>query len=81
LLRRGPGHRHTRTLAWFHHPGDDGGPVCFHAGATAEQEAFLGFRPGTGTALVALATRRRTRRTSLVPTAYALLAGDALGSV
>lgn len=73
VLRRGPGHRHTHTLAWFHHPCADGGPVCFHAGATAGQEAFLGFRPDTGTALVALATRRHTRRTSLVPTAYALL--------
>lgn len=80
VLRRGMGHRHTHTLAWFQHPCDDGGAVCFHAGATAGQEAFLGFRPATGTALVALSTRRHTRRTSLVPAAYALLTGDALAS-
>ncbi|GGU39862.1 serine hydrolase domain-containing protein [Streptomyces lavendofoliae] len=72
LLRRGFGHAHTHTLTWFHHPAE-GGSMYFHIGATSGQTAFLGFRPDSGTALVALSTRRYSRRDTLVPTAYALL--------
>ncbi|MFH8609869.1 serine hydrolase domain-containing protein [Streptomyces sp. NPDC018029] len=72
LLRRGWNHAHTHTAAWFHHPAD-GGSMYFHMGATSGQTAFLGFRPDSGTALVALSTRRHSRRDTLVPTAYALL--------
>lgn len=72
VLRRGPRHRATHTLNWFQQP-CDGGEIYFHAGATAGQEAFVGFRPDTGTALAALATRRHGRRTTLVPIAHALL--------
>nr|WP_245240663.1 serine hydrolase domain-containing protein [Streptomyces spiramenti] len=57
VLRRGFGHRHTHTASWFHRPGDRG-PVLFHAGATSGQQALLAFRPATGTAMVALSTRR-----------------------
>ncbi|MFF8831109.1 serine hydrolase domain-containing protein [Streptomyces sp. NPDC015131] len=74
LLRRGRGHEHTHTLAWFCHPVEDG-TMYFHIGATSGQVAFLGFRPDRGTALVALSTRRYSRTDALVPTAYALLAG------
>lgn len=73
LLRRGLGHRHTHTLTWFRHP-TPYGPLYFHPGATMGQEVFLGFRPATGTALAALATRRHTRAGALTPTAYELLA-------
>ncbi|AXK37405.1 class A beta-lactamase-related serine hydrolase [Streptomyces armeniacus] len=76
LLRRGLGHRHTHTLTWFQHP-TDSGPVYFHAGATMGQEIFLGFRPGTGTALVAIATRRHTHSSVLARRAYELLTGPA----
>ncbi|MFF8289428.1 serine hydrolase domain-containing protein [Streptomyces sp. NPDC016309] len=72
LLRRGRGHAHTHTLAWFHHPADDG-TMYFHIGATSGQTAFLGFRPDRDTALVALSTRRFRARDTLVPTAYTLL--------
>ncbi|MCF6523354.1 serine hydrolase [Streptomyces sp. JJ36] len=72
VLRRGAGHRHLHTLTWFRQPSPYG-PVCFHAGATPGQEAFLGYRPATGTAVVGLATRRFAARTSLVPVAHALL--------
>ncbi|MFJ8533915.1 serine hydrolase domain-containing protein [Streptomyces sp. NPDC093591] len=75
VLRRGPGHRHVHTMAWFRHP-TDGGPMYFHSGATLGQQAFLGFRPDTGTALVALCTRRFRDRDSFIATAYALLAED-----
>lgn len=75
VLRRGPGHRHVHTVAWFRHP-TDGGPMYFHSGATLGQQAFLGFRPDTGTALVALCTRRFRARDRFVATAYALLAGE-----
>lgn len=51
--------------------------MYFHSGATSGQQAFLGFCPGTGTALAALSTRRYHRHDALVPTAYRLLAGDA----
>ncbi|MEV6170704.1 serine hydrolase domain-containing protein [Streptomyces sp. NPDC051954] len=73
VLRRGLGHRHVHTMAWFRHPTDDG-PMYFHSGATLGQQAFLGFRPDTGTALVALCTRRFRARDAFVATAYALLA-------
>ncbi|MBV1938968.1 beta-lactamase family protein [Streptomyces sp. BV286] len=73
VLRRGPGHRHVHTMAWFQHPSGHG-PLYFHCGATLGQQAFLGFRPDTGTALAALCTRRFRARDTFVTTAYALLA-------
>ncbi|MET7598156.1 MULTISPECIES: serine hydrolase domain-containing protein [unclassified Streptomyces] len=73
VLRRGFGHRHTHTVAWFQHPAEHG-PMYFHCGATLGQQAFLGFHPGTGTALAAVCTRRFRARDAFVPTAYALLA-------
>lgn len=73
VLRRGLGHRHVHTMAWFRHP-TDGGPLYFHSGATLGQQAFLGFRPDTGTALAALCTRRFRSRDAFIATAYALLA-------
>ncbi|WP_330267250.1 serine hydrolase domain-containing protein [Streptomyces griseorubiginosus] len=73
VLRRGIGHRHVHTMAWFQHP-TERGPMYFHGGATLGQQAFLGFRPDTGTALAALCTRRFRARDAFVPTAYALLA-------
>ncbi|ALC29454.1 serine hydrolase domain-containing protein [Streptomyces sp. CFMR 7] len=72
LLRRGWRHAHTHTLTWFHHPSPYG-PVLFHAGATLGQQAFLGFRPGTGLAVAATATRRVHRKDMFVATAYELL--------
>ncbi|MFF3350479.1 serine hydrolase domain-containing protein [Streptomyces sp. NPDC002779] len=73
VLRRGLGHRHVHTMAWFQHP-TEYGPMYFHGGATLGQQAFLGFRPDTGTALAAMCTRRFRARDTFVPTAYALLA-------
>lgn len=74
VLRRGPTHRHTHTLTWFQHPAPHGGgPLYFHAGATTGQQAFIGFRPDTRTALAAVTTRRVHRRDPFVATAYALL--------
>ncbi|WP_031482322.1 serine hydrolase domain-containing protein [Streptomyces bicolor] len=75
VLRRGLDRRHIHTVAWFRHP-TNGGPMYFHSGATLGQQAFLGFRPDTGTALVALCTRRFRARDPFVATAYALLAQD-----
>ncbi|MEU2398345.1 serine hydrolase domain-containing protein [Streptomyces pseudogriseolus] len=75
VLRRGLGHRHVHTVAWFRHP-TDGGPLYFHSGATLGQQAFLGFRPDTGTALAAVCTRRFRAHDPFVATAYALLAED-----
>ncbi|MEU3254287.1 serine hydrolase domain-containing protein [Streptomyces sp. NPDC006997] len=72
VLRRGAGHRHVHTVAWFRHP-TDGGPMYFHSGATLGQQAFLGFRPDTGTALAALCTRRFRARDPFIAAAYALL--------
>ncbi|WYB30699.1 serine hydrolase domain-containing protein [Streptomyces sp. SM1P] len=72
VLRRGLRHAHTHTLTWFHHP-TPYGPVLFHAGATLGQQAFLGFRPGTGLAVAATATRRVHRADTFVATAYGLL--------
>ncbi|MEV7272779.1 serine hydrolase domain-containing protein [Streptomyces bacillaris] len=72
LLRRGWRHAHTHTLTWFQHPSPYG-PVLFHAGATPGQQAFLGFRPGTGLAVAATATRRVHRKDTFVATAYELL--------
>ncbi|MFG3406576.1 serine hydrolase domain-containing protein [Streptomyces sp. NPDC048142] len=72
LLRRGLRHAHTHTLTWFHHPSPYG-PVLFHAGATLGQQAFLGFRPDTGLAVAATATRRVHRADTFVATAYGLL--------
>ncbi|GHE46208.1 penicillin-binding protein [Streptomyces cellulosae] len=73
VLRRGFEHRHVHTVAWFRHP-TDGGPLYFHSGATLGQQAFLGFRPDTGTALAAVCTRRFRAGDPFVSTAYALLA-------
>jgi CubicO group peptidase (beta-lactamase class C family) len=73
VLRRGPGHRQVHTMGWFQHPTDHG-PVYFHCGATLGQQAFLGFCPGTGTALAAMCTRRFRLRDTFVATAYGLLA-------
>ncbi|MFH9571016.1 serine hydrolase domain-containing protein [Streptomyces sp. NPDC017230] len=75
VLRRGLGHRHVHTVAWFRHP-TDGGPMYFHSGATLGQQAFLGFRPDTGTALAAVCTRRFRARDPFMTTAYAFLAGE-----
>lgn len=72
VLRRGWRHAHTHTLTWFHHPSPYG-PVLFHAGATLGQQAFLGFRPDTGLAVAATATRRVHRADTFVATAYGLL--------
>ncbi|MYX14251.1 serine hydrolase [Streptomyces sp. SID8374] len=72
VLRRGRRHAHTHTLTWFQHP-TPYGPVLFHAGATLGQQAFLGFRPGTGLAVAATATRRVHRADTFVATAYGLL--------
>ncbi|MGQ4729002.1 serine hydrolase domain-containing protein [Streptomyces sp. Ju416(a)] len=72
VLRRGLRHAHTHTLTWFHHPSPYG-PVLFHAGATLGQQAFLGFRPGTGLAVAATATRRVHRADTFVATAYGVL--------
>lgn len=73
VLRRGPGHRQVHTVGWFRHP-TSGGPMYFHSGATLGQQAFLGFRPDTATALVAVCTRRFRAHDPFVATAYALLA-------
>ena len=73
VLRRGLGHRHVHTVAWFQHP-TECGPMYFHGGATLGQQAFLGFRPDIGTALAAVCTRRFRARDAFVPTAYTLLA-------
>ncbi|MDQ1034161.1 CubicO group peptidase (beta-lactamase class C family) [Streptomyces sp. V3I8] len=73
VLRRGHGHRHVHTVGWFQHPTGHG-PMYFHCGATLGQQAFLGFRPDTGTALAAVSTRRFRVRDTFVATAYALLA-------
>ncbi|WP_078850057.1 serine hydrolase domain-containing protein [Streptomyces sp. NRRL F-5126] len=74
LLRRGRGHLHVHTLTWFRHE-TDRGPLYFHAGATSGQQTFLGFAPGTGTALAATCTRRCRLRDTFVATAYGLLGG------
>ncbi|MBO4253858.1 serine hydrolase domain-containing protein [Streptomyces griseorubiginosus] len=73
VLRRGLGHRHVHTVGWFRHP-TAGGPLYFHSGATLGQQAFLGFRPDTATALVAVCTRRFRANDPFVATAYGLLA-------
>ncbi|MFI1720595.1 serine hydrolase domain-containing protein [Streptomyces sp. NPDC020489] len=75
VLRRGLTHRHVHTAGWFRHP-TEGGPMYFHSGATLGQQAFLGFRPDTGTALAAVCTRRFGARDPFIPTAYGLLAGQ-----
>ncbi|MFE0518185.1 serine hydrolase domain-containing protein [Streptomyces sp. NPDC058954] len=73
VLRRGLGHRHVHTVAWFRHPVSGGG-MYFHSGATLGQQAFLGFRPDTATALVAVCTRRFRANDPFVSAAYGLLA-------
>ncbi|MFG3160207.1 serine hydrolase domain-containing protein [Streptomyces sp. NPDC048232] len=73
VLRRGLGHRHVHTVAWFRHP-TDGGPMYFHSGATLGQQAFLGFRPDTGTALAAVCGRRFRAGDPFIAGAYAFLA-------
>lgn len=74
VLRRGIGKAHTHTLTWFQQATDDG-PAYFHGGATSGQQAFLGFCPGTGTAVAAVATRRFRRADAFVPTAHEVLFG------
>ncbi|QIJ66818.1 beta-lactamase family protein [Streptomyces sp. JB150] len=73
VLQRGLGHRHVHTVSWFRHP-TPGGPLYFHSGATLGQQAFIGFRPDTGTALAAVCTRRFRHRDPFVTTAYGILA-------
>ncbi|GGS92232.1 serine hydrolase [Streptomyces violaceus] len=51
----------------------NGGPRYFHSGATLGQQAFLGFRPDTGTALAAVCTRRFRAHDPFLAGAYALL--------
>ncbi|GGY99746.1 serine hydrolase domain-containing protein [Streptomyces poonensis] len=75
VLRCGRGRREVHTMTWFQHPAD-GGPMYFHGGATLGQQAFLGFRPDTGTAVAAVCTRRFRVRDPFVTTAYALLAEE-----
>ena len=75
VLRRGLTHRHVHTVAWFRHA-TDGGPLYFHGGATLGQQAFLGVRPDTGTALAAVCTRRLRAHDPFVATAYAVLAEE-----
>lgn len=75
VLRRGLGHRHTHTLSWFWHD-TAFGPVYFHSGATCGQQAFLGFRPETNTAVVALCTRRYRPSDTFIATAYGLLTAE-----
>ncbi|MDG9719891.1 serine hydrolase [Streptomyces sp. DH24] len=72
VLRRGLGHRHVHTVSWFRHPAD-GGPMYFHSGATLGQQAFIGFRPDTGTALAAVCTRRFRPNDPFTAAAYAFL--------
>lgn len=48
----------------------------FHGGATLGQQAILGFRPDTGTALAAVCTRRFRAHDPFVAVAYALLAAE-----
>ncbi|MBB1245689.1 beta-lactamase family protein [Streptomyces durbertensis] len=72
VLRRGLGHRHTHTATWFVTPTRHG-PAYFHSGATCGQQAFLGYRPDTGTAVVALSTRRFTAADPFLSAAHALL--------
>ncbi len=78
VLRRGAGRRHVHTLSWFRHATDHG-PVYFHAGATSGQQAFLGFNPGTGTAVAAVATRRFRLGDGFTASAYALLCEGSAG--
>ncbi|MER7481891.1 serine hydrolase [Streptomyces sp. NPDC126510] len=75
VLRRGIGHRHVHTIAWFCHP-TDGGPMYFHSGATLGHQAFLGFRADTGTALAAVCTRRFRGHDPFLAAAYAVLAEE-----
>lgn len=72
VLRRGLRHTHTHTLTWFQHASPHG-PVNFHAGATPGQQAFLGYRPDTGTALAAVCTRRVSLGDPFVATVHGVL--------
>jgi len=69
-LRRGRPPQ-THTLTWFRHDSAHG-PVLFHSGATFGQQAYAGFHPASGTAVVALANRHH-RGCRLVPVAHELL--------
>ncbi|MBB1259986.1 beta-lactamase family protein [Streptomyces sp. OF8] len=72
MLRRGLGHRHIHSATWFVTPTRHG--VAYsHGGATCGQQAFLGFRPETDTAVVGLTTRRFTARDPFMATALTLL--------
>lgn len=70
-LEHGWPRRSGQTLGWIRHPAEHG-PLLFHPGATFGQQAYAGFHPPTGTALVALATRRG-RSCRVVQAAYELL--------
>jgi hypothetical protein len=48
--------------------------MYLHGGAPLGQQAFLGLRPDTGAALVAVCTRRFRAKDPFVPTASGLLA-------
>jgi hypothetical protein len=50
--------------------------MYFHSGATLGQQAVLGFRTDTGTALAAVCTRRFRAHDPFLATAYALLAQE-----
>ncbi|QNP74345.1 beta-lactamase family protein [Streptomyces roseirectus] len=71
-LRRGR-HGEGHTLTWFVHE-TPRGPLLFHSGATFGQQAFAGFHPASGTAVVAVANRHH-RGCRLVPVAHDLLYG------
>ncbi|MEV0845224.1 serine hydrolase domain-containing protein [Streptomyces sp. NPDC049954] len=72
-LTRGPSAlRETHTLAGWLQQSLDGGPLLCSGGSSPGQQAFLGFHRASGTALVALSTRRG-RTSGLTATAYGLL--------
>ncbi|WP_051342292.1 serine hydrolase domain-containing protein [Pseudonocardia spinosispora] len=70
--RHGEDYQEIHTRGWFRHDLDTG-PVFFHGGGTLGQQAFLGFRPDTRTALAAFSTRRYGRDDTFQATAYDLL--------
>jgi CubicO group peptidase (beta-lactamase class C family) len=71
LRQRSWRRQETYTLTWIQHPAA-GGPLLFHAGATFGQQCFLGFHPGTRTAVAAFANRH-DRTCAVVGSGYALL--------
>lgn len=72
-LARGPSvRRETHTLAGWLQQRRDSGLLLYSGGPSPGQQAFLGFHRASGTALVALSTRRG-RTSGLMATAYGLL--------